>query len=315
MTRTTARPGRRLCGTWCAKVSHAALAVSLAVPQPESWRLLEDGLGYDCCALPTSAPPALPRRPAAPVRRAMLRRLAQRAQQEVGSMGAVSLSSLIWGLATLGQREGPLLDAVAAEATALGTQLDAQVWERAESVLCICCARPAGWGGTMCRWRPAWTAHARPRSTLLWQRLLLSCLLSSRLAPSPCLPARACKQPALWGCCRALRHAHRVLVSLLPPAGGGQHLLGLCRPEPRPPCAHGAPSRDRVGDPLRPMCALLSVLCARAPLLLVLCVRHGEGQAGRGQAGCTGQKERAEEEAGAALAALTLCLICCPSAN
>jgi hypothetical protein len=57
----------------------------------------------------------------------MLRRLAERAQQEVGTMGVVSLSSLVWALATLGQREGPLLDAVAARAMQLGTQLDAQV--------------------------------------------------------------------------------------------------------------------------------------------------------------------------------------------
>lgn len=42
-------------------------------------------------------------------------------------MGSVSLSSLVWGLATLGQREGPLLDAIAVRALQLGTNLDAQV--------------------------------------------------------------------------------------------------------------------------------------------------------------------------------------------
>ncbi|GAB4823649.1 hypothetical protein N2152v2_010695 [Parachlorella kessleri] len=61
-----------------------------------------------------------------PARRAMLCRLAQHAQQEVSALGTVSLSSLVWGLATLGQREAPLLDAVADRAMQLGTELDGQ---------------------------------------------------------------------------------------------------------------------------------------------------------------------------------------------
>lgn len=68
-----------------------------------------------------------PAAPAGPERRAMLRRLAQRAKQGVGSMGPVALTSLAWGLATLGQREGDLLDLIAARALELGTRLDAQV--------------------------------------------------------------------------------------------------------------------------------------------------------------------------------------------